>query len=75
MKDRKRHSKVADRGERMTRAEAAAYLRVKPTTLAAWASLGTVSLPYHRVGQRAFYFKNDLDVLIESGRVEPAEVA
>lgn len=75
MKDSKRRANVAERGQRMTRAEAAAYLRVKPATLAAWASLGTVSLPYHRVGQRAFYFQSDLDALIESGRIVPAEVA
>lgn len=75
MKRNIRHAKVADRGQRMTRSEAAAYLRVKPSTLAAWASLGTVALPYHRIGARVFYCQADLDALIESGRIDPAEVA
>ena len=48
---------------RMTREAAAAYLGLKPKTLAMWAVLGK-GPGACRVGGRVFYFKNDLDAFI-----------
>jgi excisionase family DNA binding protein len=44
-----------------TRAEAAEYIGVKPTTLAAWALTGRYKLPVKKVGRLVRYLKSDLD--------------
>ncbi len=48
---------------RMTREDAAAYLGLKPKTLAMWAMEGK-GPQICRVGGRCFYFKDDLDAFI-----------
>ncbi|MGO8749064.1 MAG: helix-turn-helix domain-containing protein [Thermoguttaceae bacterium] len=50
-----------------TRAEAADYIGVKPTTLAAWALTGRYDLPVVKVGRLVRYRKSDLDKWL-SGR-------
>lgn len=45
----------------LTRAEAADYIGVKPTTLAAWALAGRYDLPVVKVGRLVRYRKSDLD--------------
>ena len=45
----------------MTRKEAAAYVGLRPQTLAAWASRGTHDLPYYRPGGAVRYRQSDLD--------------
>lgn len=56
--------------ERMTRREAAEYLGLSPTTLEVWASTGRYSLPFVKVGRRAFYRRSDLDKWIRSRTVQ-----
>ena len=51
---------------RMTREDAAAYLGLKPKTLAMWAMEGK-GPHICRVGGRCFYFKDELDAFISLG--------
>ena len=52
----------------MTRREAAAYLGLRPATLEAWASRGSVNLPFSKLGRLVRYRKRDLDRFIEANR-------
>jgi excisionase family DNA binding protein len=45
----------------LTRDEAAAYLGIKPQTLAVWASTGRYGLPFVKVGRSVRYKLVDLD--------------
>jgi excisionase family DNA binding protein len=45
----------------LTRDEAAAYLGIKPQTLAVWASTGRYGLPFVKVGRSVRYKLADLD--------------
>lgn len=54
--------------ERLTRAEAAAYLGVNSQTLANWAHTGKVEIPHHKVGRKVIYMKADLDGYLASTR-------
>ena len=52
----------------LSRSEAAAYLGIKPKTLANWASMGRYDLKIVKIGERIVrYRKLDLDLLIERG--------
>jgi len=55
--------------ERLTVAEAAAFLRLVPNTLNIWRMTGRYNLPYVRVGRRVFYLKSDLIAWLDSRRV------
>lgn len=46
--------------------EAANYLHVKDSTLAAWRSEGRYNLPFVKVGRRVFYRREDLDAFLMS---------
>lgn len=48
----------------MSRADAAAYLDVKPQTLAVWATTRRYGLPFVKVGRLVRYRKQDLDAFI-----------
>lgn len=50
----------------LTRAEAAAYLGIKPQTLSAWKCCGRYHLPVVLVGRLPRYRKSDLDAWIAS---------
>lgn len=54
--------------ERLTRAEAAAYLGVNAQTLANWAHTGKVGIPHHKVGRKVIYMKSDLDSYLAANR-------
>ena len=54
--------------ERLTRAEASAYLGVNYQTLANWAHTGKVEIPHHKVGRKVIYMKTDLDCYLASTR-------
>jgi excisionase family DNA binding protein len=54
--------------ERLTRAEAAAYLGVNAQTLANWAHTGKVGIPHHKVGRKVVYMKSDLDNYLAANR-------
>lgn len=54
--------------ERLTRAEAAAYLGVNAQTLANWAHTGKVGIPHHKVGRKVIYMKSDSDSYLASTR-------
>ena len=54
--------------ERLTRAEAAAYLGVNAQTLANWAHTGNVGIPHHKVGRKVIYMKSDLDNYLAANR-------
>jgi excisionase family DNA binding protein len=53
---------------RVTEAEAAVYLGVKPQTLAVWRSTQRYALPFYRVGRAIRYDTADLDAFLESRR-------
>ena len=48
----------------LTRGQAAAYLSLRPQTLAAWASAGK-NLTYVKVGRAVRYRQSDIDQYIE----------
>lgn len=52
---------AVDRNPLLTRTEAAAYLKIKPSTLASWACAGRYGLPLVRVGGAVRYRRADLD--------------
>lgn len=47
------------------RAQAAAYMGIKPNTLAIWASTKRYAIPYVKVGRLVKYRKADLDTFIQ----------
>ena len=49
----------------LTRAEAAAYLGIRPQTLAVWALTGRYGLRMVQVGRSVRYRKSDLDEWLE----------
>ena len=49
------------------REEAAKYLGLGVSTLAAWASNGAQDLPYSKMGRMVRYRKEDLDAFMEAG--------
>jgi hypothetical protein len=51
---------------------AAAYLDLRPGTLAVWRSTKRYALPYIKCGARVRYRKRDLDAFLEARTVEPA---
>lgn len=55
--------------ERLTRAEAAAYLGVAVTTLEVWATTGRYGLRFVKVGRRVYYRRSDLDRFLDSRTV------
>ena len=57
----------------LSRNAAAAYLGLRPQTLAVWASTGRYDLPMVKIGRYAKYRKSDLDHFIESN-IQGAEV-
>jgi excisionase family DNA binding protein len=60
---------TAIQSDLLTRAEAAAYLSIRPQTLAVWACNGRYPLPIVRVGRSVRYRRRDLDAFIESRTV------
>ncbi len=62
--------------QRLERSAAAAYLGLRPRTLAIWASRtyrrkkdGKTPVPFYKVGSRVFYLLSDLDDYLERCRV------
>lgn len=55
--------------EMLNREGAAAYIGVRPQTLAVWALTGRYSLPMHKIGRCVRYKRSDLDKWLESRRV------
>ena len=51
--------------------EAAAYLGVKPETLAQWRYLRKflIALPYLKIGRKIFYLASDLEAFVEACKV------
>lgn len=45
----------------LTRTEAAKALRIKPQTLAVWASTGRYDLSFIKIGRKVFYRQEDLE--------------
>lgn len=62
-------SPPADGRKLLSRAEAAAYLDIKPQTLALWHSTGRYSLPVVKVGRSCKYRVSDLEAFIASRTV------
>jgi len=59
----------------LDRRKAAAYLDSTYTTLSAWASKGSVDLPYIKIGGRVKYRQEDLDAFLERQTVSKASNA
>lgn len=57
----------------LTRRQAASYLGLKASTLAAWGSQGTRGLPTVKIGRLRHYRKCDLDTFIRRNLVTEAE--
>lgn len=51
---------------------AAVYLGVVANTLCNWRNKRRGPV-YHKVGDRVFYYENDLDDFIKAGRIDPNE--
>jgi excisionase family DNA binding protein len=60
---------TAPQARLLTRNEAAAYLGVKPQTLAVWATTGRYKLPFVKVGRTVKYRVTDLDAFLEGRTV------
>ena len=52
-------------GGLLSRNEAAVYLRMRPQTLACWASTKRYGLAYIKIGSRVFYRRSVLDTFLE----------
>ncbi len=63
----------SSRSELLTRDEAAAFLGIKPQTLAVWLSAGRYSLPCIKVGRLVRYRLRDLEAFLESRTVGAVE--
>ena len=59
-----------NRGQRLTRKQAAKYLGISVGTLSVWACTGRYNLPFCKVGKKAIYFQSDLDAFIERHMVD-----
>jgi hypothetical protein len=59
----------------MTRVEAAAYLKIRPQTMALWRQTGRYNLPCIKVGRVCRYRKSDLDAFIASRTVNSGVAA
>ena len=55
--------------DRLTRDEAAKFLGLSPSTLAADTSRRNLSIPYYRVGGRIYYRRTELDQWLKLHRV------
>ena len=60
--------------ELLNRSEAAAYLDLKPQTLACWASTRRYNLRFVKVGRCVRYRKRDLDAFLEARTVGASAV-
>ena len=56
--------------ERLTTAEAAKELGIKPNTLEKWRCTKSVEVPYYRIGGRIFYAKPDIRKIVAAGRCD-----
>lgn len=65
---------VLDPTDRMTPQEAAAYLGIKPATLASWRSSGRRKIPYLKIGRRVVYRRSDLDAWLSATCLRGFEV-
>lgn len=54
----------------LSRTEAANYLNISPHTLAEWNSRGYPKIPYFKLGKKCCYQQTDLDLFLESRRVD-----
>lgn len=59
-----------DKSPLIDRKEAAAYLGIKPQTLAVWASTKRYALDVIKIGRRAMYRVADLDAFIEKNAMD-----
>ena len=60
---------------RRTPEETAAYLGVRPATLAVWRCTGRYNLPFYKAGRKVYYQQSDLDAFIERMTHNPGEAA
>ncbi len=63
---------TAIRSDLLTRAEAAAYLNIRPQTLAAWLCTKRYRIPVVKVGRSVRYRIRDLEKFVESRTVGAA---
>jgi hypothetical protein len=64
---------VSTNSDLLTRAEAAAFLRIRPQTLAVWATSKRYNLRLVKVGSRVFYRRADLLRFLDSRTVGGSE--
>lgn len=57
----------------LNRKQAAEFLRIKPRTLATWASTGRYSLPFVKVGRSVRYRIEDLEAFMRRRTVGDSE--
>jgi excisionase family DNA binding protein len=56
---------TSEQTQLLTRRQAAAFMGIKPQTLATWASTGRYSLRFIKVGGRVLYRQHDLEKFLE----------
>ena len=54
--------------DRLTSAQVAEILGVKPATMTTWRCVGRYPIRYFKIGRRVFYKRADVDAFIESCR-------
>ena len=63
----------SDREVYLNRSEAAAFLKVKPGTLSAWACCGRHNLPLFKLGRTVRYRLSDLKNLLKRTKIKNME--
>ncbi len=53
----------------LSRERAAAYLGIKPQTLAVWACTHRYNLPYVKIGRRVMYRRSDLEAFVNANLI------
>ena len=64
---------IVDDDPLLTRDEAAAFLRMKPQTLAVWACRQSEGPPYAKIGRAVRYRLSDLRRFVEQQMVSPSD--
>ena len=62
---------MIENNKRLSQTQAAEYLGLKESTLAAWRCTHKQKIPYVKIGRKIAYLKSDLDAFIDRCKVTP----
>ena len=69
LKEHPKPVKVSFEADRLNRVEAAAFLGLQPSTLAADVTTKRLKIPMYKIGRRVFYKKNQLQAYVDGCEV------